>query len=115
MTVQNIKPVPTQALSNVSAPYGGSVPSGVTWSITRAVFVNTDTVPRTITANCVAASGAPLTGNTMIPGRTLQPGETYVSTELAGLTMVTGDELYANASVVNVVTLTVSANQISNS
>lgn len=113
MSVLNTKLVATTTLTNAAAPYGSPCPNGVTQTVSRAVFANTDSVPHTVTAYCVATGGTAGVGNTILPARTLQPGESYVSPELAALTLNPGDQLYANASTGAVVTITVSGVQIS--
>jgi hypothetical protein len=87
--------------ANVYSP--GTNTSG---QIGRAVFCNTAASAITITAGIT--SGGALGVLTMINARTLAPGETYVSPELAGVVIPTGYQLHAFASVAGSVTLTVS-------
>ena len=112
MTVTAVKPVPTQFLAAAAAALGTAVPIGVVQTITRAVFVNTDTVPHQVTAYCVPNAGAAGPANVLVPTVTIQPGQTYVSPELAGLNMIVGDQLWAFADVANKVNFTVSGVQL---
>lgn len=114
MTITAIKIVPTQFLTNASAAYGTAPASNVIQNITRAVFSNTDTAPHAITVNVVASGGSADTGNQLVSpiGRILQPGETWVSPELAGLNLVGGDQIYAHTDAASVVNVTISGLQI---
>lgn len=75
--------------------------------IGRAVFINTTSSAVTITAG-ITAGGALGASTTMISTRTLAPGESYVSPELAGAVLPFGYQLHAYASTANAVTCTVS-------
>jgi hypothetical protein len=114
MTITAVKIVPTQFLTNTSAAYGTPPAIGVVQQITRAVFVNTDTAAHAITVNVVASGGSATASNEVVAptGRILQPGETWVSPELAGLNLVGGDQIYAHTDASSAVTMTVSGLQI---
>ena len=113
MTVVVKKLVPTTQLTTTATGYGSAVPGGVNQVIKRAVFSNTGTVPRTITVNIVPIAGSAVVSNEIINARTLQAGETYVSPELAGMVLLPGDQIFAQASAGTDVNLTVSGLQIS--
>ncbi len=113
MAVAVIKIVATTQLTASSAGYGTVVPSGVKQVIKAAVFSNTGTVPRTITANVVPAAGTASVSNQLINARTLQAGETYKSPELSGMTLVSGDQVFMNASANTDVNVTISGVQVS--
>ena len=113
MTVVVKKLVPTTQLTTSATGYGTAVPSGVNQLIKRAVFSNTGAVPHTITVNIVPTSGSPVTGNQVINARTLQAGETYVSSEMAGMVLLPGDQVYALASAGTDVNMTINGLQIS--
>ncbi|MDE2439728.1 MAG: hypothetical protein KGP14_01795 [Betaproteobacteria bacterium] len=113
MTVKLIKIVAATMLTNTSAAYGSSVGTGVTQVVKRAVFSNTSGSSVTITVNIVPQGGAVSTTNQIINARTLQAGESYVSPELAGLELITGDQVYAQASVISAINMTISGIQVS--
>ena len=79
----------------------------VSAQIGRAVFTNTSASAVTITAG-ITAGGALGASNTMISARTLAPGESYVSPELAGAVIPSNAQLHAYCSVANVVSFAVS-------
>lgn len=71
------------------------------------MFTNTTASAVTITAGITAgvALGA---STTMISARTVAPGETYVSPELAGAVMPAGSQLHVYASAAASITFTAS-------
>jgi hypothetical protein len=75
--------------------------------IGRAVFCNTTASAVTITAG-ITTGGALAASTTMISARTLAPGETYTSPELAGAVIPAGSAVRASASAATSVTFTVS-------
>ena len=80
--------------------------------IGRAVFTNTDTVAHAITANLVAAAGTSSAANQVISARSVAPGESYVSPELAGAVLPPGAMLRGLADSAAKVTLVVSGIQV---
>jgi hypothetical protein len=83
-------------------------PSVTSAKIGRAVFSNPDTAAHTITVNIVATSGSASAANQIINARSLAPGETYVSPELAGAVLPPGSSLHALADTAAKVVLMVS-------
>lgn len=81
--------------------------TNTTAQIGRAVFTNTAASAITITAG-ITAGGALGASTTMIFQRTLAPGESYVSPELAGAVLPAGSQLHAFASVAASVSFTAS-------
>lgn len=75
--------------------------------IGRAVFTNTTASATTITAGITAGGGLGAS-TTMISARTLAPGESYVSPELAGAVIPPNFQLHAFSSAANAVSVTVS-------
>ena len=75
--------------------------------IGRAVFTNTTSSAVTITAG-ITAGGALGASTTMISARTLAPGESYVSPELAGAVLPANSQLHCYASAGASVTFTAS-------
>lgn len=70
----------------------------------NVTFSNTNGAVEPISIYLVRSGGAPGPANLKIPAQTLAVAETYVSPELAGMVMNTGDALYGFAtdgSVVN--------------
>ena len=98
--------VAPEQLSNSDAKVY-TVPTQTTAKIGRAVFCNTSASAVTITAGITTgtALGA---ATTLISARTLAPGETYVSPELAGTVLPAGSLLRAYASAATAVTFTAS-------
>lgn len=84
-----------------------SPPTNTTAQIGRAVFTNTAASAITITAG-ITVGGALGASTTMISARTLAPGESYVSPELAGAVIPVGQQLHVFASVAASVSFTAS-------
>ena len=84
-----------------------AAPTLTTAKIGRAVFTNTTASAVTITAG-ITTGGALGAATTMISARTLAPGESYVSPELAGAVIPPGSALRAYASAATSVTFTAS-------
>lgn len=74
--------------------------------VARAIFSNTDSSPRTITVNITTGSSS--AANQIINARTLAPGETYVSPELAGAVIPAGSSIRGVASAASVIVVTMS-------
>lgn len=84
-----------------------TVPAQTTAKIGRAVFTNTSGFPVTLTAG-ITTGGALSAATTLISARTLAPGESYVSPELAGAVMPAGAALRALAGTAAAITVMVS-------
>lgn len=88
----------TAAVALYSTPINGQA------IFTRTVFTNGSTSPRLLTVNVVRSGSTLAAGNVVIAGMVLSAKQAYVAVELAGLTLESGDKLYANsdgASAVN--------------
>lgn len=105
-TVVQVQLTAPQQLTNVDAAYYTS-PTLVTSKIGRAVFCNTTGSAVTITAG-ITAGGALTAATTLISARSVAPGETYVSPELAGATIPAGSAIRALASANSAITFTAS-------
>ena len=103
-TVQLVAPI---QLTGSDAPYY-TAPPNTSAKIGRAVFSNPDTSVHTITANIVPLAGSAGVGNQIINARSLAPGETYVSPELAGAVIPPGSSLHGLADTATKVVLMVS-------
>ena len=84
-----------------------SVPTQTTAKLSRAVFTNTSASALTITAG-ITTGGALAAATTMISARSIAPGESYVSPELAGAVLPAGSQLHAFASTASAVSFTAS-------
>ena len=84
-----------------------TAPTLTSAKIGRAVFTNTTASAVTITAG-ITTGGALGAGATMISARTLAPGESYVSPELAGAVFPAASVIRAYASAATSVTFTAS-------
>ena len=84
-----------------------SPPTQTTAKIGRAVFTNTTASATTITAG-ITTGGAIGASTTMISARTIAPGESYVSPELAGAVLPAGSQLHVFAGAATTVTFTAS-------
>ena len=84
-----------------------SVPTQTTAKLSRAVFTNTSASALTITAG-ITTGGALASSTTMISARSIAPGESYVSPELAGAVLPAGSQLHAFASTASAVSFTAS-------
>lgn len=105
-TITPAQLVAPQLLGTADASlYSPSTP--VAAQIGRAVFTNTSASATTITAG-ITSGGALGASTTMISTRSIAPGESYVSPELAGAVIPSGSQLHANAGAASAVTLTVS-------
>lgn len=97
MTVRASRLVQGAQLTNVVATYY-TAPTGTTAVIKRAVFSNTTASPQTITVNVVTSGGTASAANQIINARTIAPGETYVSPELAGMVISPAETVQAVSS-----------------
>lgn len=84
-----------------------ATPALTTAKVGRAVFCNTTASAVTITAG-ITAGGALTAATTLISARSLAPGESYVSPELAGVVIPAGSAIRAFASAGTAVTFTAS-------
>lgn len=98
-------------LTNGDAVYY-TCPTNTTAVFKRSVFTNTSANAVTVTVNVVRSGGAVATTNVLIPAKAVAPNDTYVSPELAGLTLGPGDSVHAQASTTNVINLMASGIQI---
>lgn len=67
--------------------------------VKRAVFTNVGTTIATVTAYVVPTTQAASTSNMVLDAYSISPGASYVSPELAGVTLAGGDAIYALAAV----------------
>lgn len=106
-TVTQIQLVAPFQLAATDAAIGiYTAPVNTAVKIGRAVFCNTTAGALTITAGI--ATGALTAATTLISARSLAPGESYVSPELAGAVFPAGSSLHAFASAATSVTFTAS-------
>ena len=105
-TITQIQIVAPMQLGNADAAIYNT-PTSSTTKIGRAVFCNTTASAVTVTAG-ICASSALGASTTMIYQRTLAPGESYVSPELAGAVIPAGSSLHAYASTASAITFTAS-------
>jgi len=105
-TVTNVQLVAPTQLGNVDATVY-TAPTATTAKIGRAIFCNTSASAVTITAG-ITTGGALGASTTLISARSLAPGETYVSPELAGAVVPAGSAIRAYASAATSVTFTAS-------
>jgi hypothetical protein len=84
-----------------------SPPTNTSAQIGRGVFTNTSASAVTITAGITPGTALGVS-TTLISARTLAPGESYVSPELAGAVLPFGAQLHAFASAAASVTFTAS-------
>ena len=105
-TITQVQLVAPAQLGNTDASVY-TAPTQTTAKIGRAVFTNTSASAVTITAG-ITTGGALAAATTMISARTLAPGETYVSPELAGAVLPSGSQIHAYASAATSVTFTAS-------
>ena len=90
-----------------------TTPAATRCIIDKATVTNTDTVPRTFSANIVQASGSPGNANLIIDDKSVQPNETYLCPELVGQVLDPGAFLSTIASAASALTLRVSGREIS--
>lgn len=105
-TITLLQLVAPQQLGNADASVY-LAPTQTTAKIGRAVFTNTTASAVTITAG-ITTGGALGASTTMISARTLAPGESYPSPELAGAVLPAGSQIHAYASAPASVTFTAS-------
>jgi hypothetical protein len=80
-------------------------PTLTTTKISRAVFCNTTASAATITAG-ITTGGALAAATTLISARTVAPGESYVSPELAGAVLPAGSAIRAYSGTATAITFT---------
>lgn len=105
-TVNQVQLVAPRQLGNVDAAVY-TAPTQTTAKIGRAVFTNTSASATTITAGITPGS-ALAAATTLISTRSIAPGESYVSPELAGAVIPAGSQLRAYAGAAAAVTFTAS-------
>lgn len=105
-TITQVQLVAPVQLGAADAPIY-TAPTQTTAKIGRAVFVNTTASAVTITAGITPGSALGAS-TTMISARTVAPGETYVSPELAGAVLPAGSQIHAFASAATSITFTAS-------
>jgi hypothetical protein len=105
-TITQVQLVAPAQLGTVDASVY-TAPTQTTAKIGRAVFTNTTASAVTITAG-ITTGGALGASTTLIPARTLAPGEAYVSPELAGAVLPAGSQIHAYAGAATAVTFTAS-------
>lgn len=93
MTIRQIQIIAPTTLTGTPASYV-LVPATNTYRIGRAGFANNTGAPVSVSAYLVA-SGAAGASNLILPPTNVANGTTYISPELAGLTMPAGAKLYA--------------------
>lgn len=96
-TITQVQLVAPTALAATDAGNVYTTPTSTTAKIGRAVFTNTSASAVTISAG-ITPGIALAAGTTMISARTLAPGESYVSPELAGAVLPSGSTLRAFGS-----------------
>ena len=72
-------------------------PANTNTTVTRAVFINVNTVAVLLTVNVVRSGGAVGAINEVIAAYPLSAGQAYVAPELAGLILAPGDFISAKA------------------
>lgn len=105
-TITQIQLVAPQQLAAVDTVYYTS-PTQTTTKIGRSVFTNTTASAVSITAG-ITTGGALGVSTTLISARTLAPGESYVSPELAGQVIPAGSQLHCLASAATSITFSAS-------
>jgi hypothetical protein len=111
MTTTALPLIQDATLTTSSAVYY-TCPVNTTAVIKRAVFTNTSGSAVTVTCNVVRSGGSAGTGNVIIPAKAISPNDTFVSPELAGMTLSAGDQIFASCSTGGVVNLMASGVQI---
>lgn len=104
-TIVQVQLVAPTQLTNVDASYY-TAPALTTAKVGRAVFSNTDTVAHTVTINVTSTTSS--AANQVINARSLAPGESYVSPELAGVVLPPGYQIRGLADLAAKVTMVIS-------
>lgn len=102
-TVTQVQLVAPQQLGNADASVY-TAPANTSAKIGRVVFCNTTGSATTITAG-ITTGGANTAATTLISARSIAPGESYVSPELAGQLIPAGSALRAFAGAATAVTI----------
>lgn len=97
-----------QPLTAVAAVVGVVVPANGQQIVSRAVFSNTDTNPRTIQVFVSRAGTGTTAATEIIPLQSISGQKTYIAAELTGLVLDGGDAIYAICDLANKVNVTVS-------
>ena len=105
-TVTQTQLVLTQLMPAVDTTYF-TAGANTTVKIGRAVFTNTSAAVVTLTVG-ITAGVALVAGNTLISARSLAPGESYVSPELAGQVILAASQLHGITGTINVITISIS-------
>ncbi|WP_109477711.1 hypothetical protein [Paraburkholderia sp. C35] len=111
MTTTALSLIPDATLTTSDAAYYTS-PNNTTSVLKRTVFTNTSASAVTVTVNVVRSGGSSVTTNVIIPPYAIAAGKTYVSPELAGMTLGPGDSIHALASANSAINMMSSGIQI---
>lgn len=111
MTTTALALIQDATLSAADAVYY-TCPANTTAVFKRSVFTNTSSNAVTVTVNVVRSGGSSTTTNVLIPGKAVAPNDTYVASEMAGLTLAAGDSVHAQAGTASVINLMASGIQI---
>lgn len=111
MTTTALALIQDATLTTSDATYY-TTPANTTAVMKRTVFTNTSGSAVTITVNIVRNGGSSGTTNQIIPPKAIAAGGTYVSPELAGMTLGPGDAVHALASANSAINMMSSGIQI---
>lgn len=111
MTTTALALIPDATLTGADANYY-TCPANTTTVFKRSVFTNTSANAVTVTVNVVRSGGSSATTNVIVPGKAVAPNDTYVSPEMAGLTLGAGDSIHAQAGTSGVINFMASGIQI---
>jgi hypothetical protein len=99
------KPI-TAALVAATATAYYTTPANLKKAIIRSVsFLNTDTVPQTVTVHLVPSGGTASATNMLISARSMNAGETYYCNDLDGKVLEAGGMLQCLASAASKVSV----------
>lgn len=91
-----------------------TVPEGNTTRIGAISVTNQDTVPRTMSLWLVPAAGTATATNRIIKDKTLQPGESYVLSQVVGFIIGAGATIQAVASSAATISLFAAGTEFTN-
>lgn len=102
---------PVQAANVQTTQY--TAPPGIRTIIDKLTGTNTTGAPATLTINLVPSAGTAAATNTIVPAKTLQPGEAYTFPEIVGHVLNAGDFISTLAGTAAAITIRASGREVS--
>ncbi len=104
--------IPGSTLTTADTPYY-TTPNNKQCVIKRLVMTNTGASIVSVTLNLPSSGGPSTQQNRIVSARSLNPGQSYVSTEAIGQVLESGGEIRGLATIAGIVSIVASGVEIS--